>query len=291
MGFESEYPIIYSTTIYTPPQKTKSDSSNAGENFMGGLMVLVWIGIIIFSICRDRKLKRKRAEELRQRQEEQRQHEMAQIKEYYNSAYYKCTGLSLQQIYSDAGKTGEFQIYRRMKYLERDGARFLFNVYIPKEDGTTTEIDSLMICRKGIVVFESKNYGGWIFGDEDSKEWCQVLPDKRHTTQKFYFYNPVKQNKAHTKHLANFIDDDITTFSVVLFSDDCTFRMNTAEIGSALVGYYSWVTHFWRDYIESEEDTLTDEQCQEIYDKLYPCVQVDEEVKAQHIANIENMKN
>lgn len=40
------------------------------------------------------------------------------------------------------------------------------NLYLPKEDGSTTEIDLIMLSETGILVFESKNYSGWIFGDE-----------------------------------------------------------------------------------------------------------------------------
>lgn len=47
----------------------------------------------------------------------------------------------------------------------------LTNVYLPKGDGTTTEIDLIMISATGIYVFESKNYSGWIFGDENSRYW------------------------------------------------------------------------------------------------------------------------
>ena len=54
----------------------------------------------------------------------------------------------------------------------------LKNIYIPKEDGGTSEIDLLFITPKGIFVIESKNYSGWIFGDEYSQYWTQSLPNK-----------------------------------------------------------------------------------------------------------------
>ena len=38
-----------------------------------------------------------------------------------------------------------------------------------KEDGETSEVDLIFITQKGIFVFESKNYSGWIFGDEKSR--------------------------------------------------------------------------------------------------------------------------
>jgi hypothetical protein len=52
------------------------------------------------------------------------------------------------------------------------------NLYIPKKDGSTTEIDLIMLSQTGVYVFESKNYSGWIFGDEKSKNWMQTLQSK-----------------------------------------------------------------------------------------------------------------
>ena len=45
------------------------------------------------------------------------------------------------------------------KLFGRDGI-VLRNVYIPKEDSDTAEIDLLFITRKGIFVIKSKNYSG-----------------------------------------------------------------------------------------------------------------------------------
>ncbi len=45
--------------------------------------------------------------------------------------------------------------------------------------GGTTEIDLLLIHPKGLFVFESKNYSGWIFGNEVYQNWTQTLPKGR----------------------------------------------------------------------------------------------------------------
>lgn len=54
-----------------------------------------------------------------------------------------------------------------------------------------------MLSQTGIYVFESKNYSGWIFGDEKSKNWMQTLQSK----QKNRFFNPIWQNKGHINAL------------------------------------------------------------------------------------------
>lgn len=65
------------------------------------------------------------------------------------------------------------------------------NCYIPNRSGDKIEIDMIMLCQKGIYVIENKNYSGWIFGDEKSKNWCETLKGK-----KYFFYNPIKQNRT-----------------------------------------------------------------------------------------------
>lgn len=78
---------------------------------------------------------------------------------------------------------------RLVKSLGRSG-QILRNVYVPKANGDTSEIDVIFITQKGIFVIESKNYSGWIFGDEKAGYWTAMLPNKL----KNKFYNPIKQN-------------------------------------------------------------------------------------------------
>ena len=65
------------------------------------------------------------------------------------------------------GEHGEKLTERELKFVRLLGrkGKILRNVYIPKDNGETTEIDVVYITQKGIFVIESKNYSGWIFGD------------------------------------------------------------------------------------------------------------------------------
>ena len=67
-------------------------------------------------------------------------------------------------------------IWRVLKGFERKGGKFLFNLYIPKLNDETTEVDVVLIHPKGFFVIESKNYNGWIFGSEKNRYWTQTLP-------------------------------------------------------------------------------------------------------------------
>lgn len=68
---------------------------------------------------------------------------------YRKSSYYAVTKNLYIQTRTDIGKYGEYLSYKELRSLEKSGAKFLFNVYIPREDEDTTEIDVLLITAKG----------------------------------------------------------------------------------------------------------------------------------------------
>ena len=211
------------------------------------------------------------------------------IYNYKKTTYYEQTKTPYLKLRSDVGKLGEYMIYKNLKKYEKTGAKFLFNVYIPKKDEETTEIDVVMICKKGIFVFESKNYSGWIFGDEKSFKWTQSLPSGR-KSHKEQFYNPIMQNKTHIKYLAELLEDDNLIFhSVIAFSDRCTLKsvtLNSKDI--KVINRYNVDIAVQNICSNTPSNILSESDVINIYDKLLPYTQVDESLKQQHIENINN---
>ena len=206
---------------------------------------------------------------------------------YMQTAYYRVTQNSGFLLRRDSGKYGEYLIYKYLRHFEKEGARFLFNLYIPKGDGETTEIDVLMIHPKCIFVIESKNYSGWIFGNERQKSWCQTLPSGRRRSHKEFFYNPIMQNNTHVKYLKELLGENIPLRSVVVFSDRCVFkdiRIDSNHISIIHRSHAPKTLQSICDRVPSE--LFDDEKVLELYQKLYPYSQVDAVQKMQHIANI-----
>lgn len=142
---------------------------------------------------------------------------IAQHLSYISGDYYRQTGNSRRKVQVDRGLSGEYFIYKRLKKL---GGRFLFNLYLPKSDGSTTEIDVVMLHESGIYVFESKNYSGWIFGSEWQQNWTQTFPDRRE-----HFLNPIIQNKVHIRWLkAALSGDSLPIHSFIVFGRDCKLK-------------------------------------------------------------------
>lgn len=207
-------------------------------------------------------------------------------KEYEESSYYKVTGTPYFQMRNDAGKVGEYLIYKTLKSYENEKGKFLFNLYLPKEEDETTEIDVVFISSKGIFVFESKNYSGWIFGDEKQAFWMQTLPKGRNRSQKEKFYNPILQNKKHIQYLEKRIGEGIPLFSVVVFSDKCTFKNMNVQNTDTKVIHNIELYSLMSEFFNNKPDVLTASQVDEIYNVLYPFSQVDKEVKEKHIQKI-----
>lgn len=96
----------------------------------------------------------------------------------------------------------------------------LNNITIPFQDGTT-QIDHILISTKGIFVIETKNYSGWIFGDENSKQWMQTL-----YRAKSRFQNPIHQNFLHVKAIDQLLDflPKGQIHSIVVFTGSGQFK-------------------------------------------------------------------
>lgn len=183
-----------------------------------------------------------------------------------------------------AGRHGEKLTARELTLVRLFGrkGKVLRNVYVPKDNEETTEIDVVFITQKGIFVLESKNYSGWIFGDEKSFNWTAMLPNRK----KYRFYNPIMQNRTHIKWLDNFLNDDIPLFSIIVFSERCELKKITVDSPDIHVikrdRLYATIRSIW----EAAEDKLDEAQVNLVYEKLKKLTNVDEAVKAAHIESI-----
>lgn len=92
------------------------------------------------------------------------------------------------------GAFGELRVRATTALRLKSGTyRSLHNLTLPTPDGTT-QIDHLIVSKFGIFVIETKNLRGWIFGDERSRKWTQVI-----YANKYQFLNPLRQNYKHVK--------------------------------------------------------------------------------------------
>ena len=207
---------------------------------------------------------------------------------YKKTEYYHQTGFSFFNACFDLGKYGEYLTYRKLTSLS-GYKKFLFNCYLPKDDGTTTELDVILIHDSGVYIFESKNYSGWIFGSETSKNWTQSLPVGKGKSRKIKFFNPIMQNKVHIKWLKNYINDEcIPFYSCIVFSDRCTLKR------IKLTSNEHWVIQrkniLWRVAKNAKKvgKIISNDEIDSIFQSLYLLTQLTDEEKEMHIQQIKD---
>ena len=206
---------------------------------------------------------------------------------FNDSAYKVASGNSFLKTVFDKGNYGEFLTF---DYLEKLGGdnKLMTNLYIPKEDGSTTEIDLIMLSHTGIYVFESKNYSGWIYGDEKNKNWTQTLENK----QKNKFFNPIWQNKAHITALKSIVDieNDSLYKSYIIFSERCTLKKINIVSPNIKVIKRDQLNNAIRTDTRNSPELLTTEEINRLCSDLQKYAHADEQVKEAHIDNIKNRK-
>ena len=76
-------------------------------------------------------------------------------KKYEKTLYFVQTGNPFNKVMQDIGLIGEYFTYQCLAPLN-GYKKFIFNCYLPKADGETTEVDVILLHESGIYVFESK---------------------------------------------------------------------------------------------------------------------------------------
>ena len=99
------------------------------------------------------------------------------------------------------GSIGEAKVNTRLNFLGKEYI-VLKDILIKSSNGYTSQIDELVLSEYGIFVIETKNYKGWIFGNEKSENWTQVIYKEKNT-----FRNPIKQNWSHIYALKNVLSE------------------------------------------------------------------------------------
>lgn len=201
---------------------------------------------------------------------------------YFNfeKSYYKqITNASFWKVRFNTGLYGEYRIVNELQKIPGIH-KTLVNLYIPKAKGDgLTEIDILFIHENGLYVIESKNYSGWIYGRENDYRWTQVFNNGK----KFKFYNPIKQNRTHVNALQKLLSNLPTELfsSLIIFSDRCTLK--SIEVTSQNVQVMKRKNLLSRCKNGTSSNSLP---VYTIYTKLQKYTNVSDQVKKEHIQNI-----
>ena len=168
-------------------------------------------------------------------------------------------------------------------------ATIFHDLCIEKSNGEFSQVDIVIATTEGIIVFEVKDYNGWIFGDGNYSHWTKVMA---YGKKKYRFYNPIKQNASHIKTLKKQLKqfENIPFFSIIVFYGDCELK----EINYVPEGTYLVKPRRIREVLKlikrnNEAAPYTNKQ--DVLRILQQAVLNGENIKKQkkHIDNINNM--
>ncbi|VEU83157.1 nuclease-related domain-containing protein [Acholeplasma hippikon] len=203
----------------------------------------------------------------------------------YTSGYKQKSQKGFFKTYFDKGNYGEFKLYK--KAVRQFGKpNVLTNIYLSHTTTDTTEIDVLAISKEGIYVFEMKNYNGYIFGSKNDENWTQVF----HKNAKHKFYNPLRQNYAHTKALQNYLEiDDSKVIPVVVFSNYAKLsKINITDKEQVI--QLKNLNRLIRKTRKVKTNVLSLEEKESYLKKLIERSCMPDEVKQKHIEQVNDLK-
>lgn len=206
-------------------------------------------------------------------------------KDFSESIYGQLTNDKMLAVLFNKGKYGEYLTSRIIEKNALTSHKQLVNVYVPKRNSDElTEVDLLYIDRTGLYIIESKNYSGWIFGNEAHQNWTQSMPNKK----KFKFYNPIRQNATHIRAVQDFLAlPKEVIHSVIVFSERCSLKKIEVTSENVHVIKRENFKKFIQAREQSAKQFFTQAEIQTIYNRLLPQMQVSDEVKKQHIKRIQ----
>ncbi len=122
------------------------------------------------------------------------------------------------------GTRTERALVLKMLKSNFDSRVVFHDLYIKKQHNGYAQIDMVVPTKVGILVFEVKNYSGWIFGNCNDHNWTQILG---YGEYKYRFYNPVKQNRGHILALQSQLQDigDVPYYSIIVFYGSCELKV------------------------------------------------------------------
>ena len=163
------------------------------------------------------------------------------------------------------------------------------DLMIKKNNNKFSQIDMVIPTKEGIIVFEVKEYSGWIFGSGNNTNWTQILA---YGKKKYKFYNPIKQNNTHITELKKTLKQfqKIPFFSIIVFFGDCELKeINYIPNGTFIVKAQRIFEVL--NLIKTENKPTSYTNKREVVDTLKKLVSLGENVEYQkkHIENIKNM--
>lgn len=150
------------------------------------------------------------------------------------------------------GTKTERDLVIRMLKNEVPPQDIFHDLYLSKGNGKFSQIDVVVLTKAGILVFEVKDYSGWIYGNINSTHWVQVLA---YGKRKYRFYNPVMQNLNHVSDLKRKFRnlENVPFYSIVVFYGNCSLKNISHTSEHSLVIYSNQLSRTLHNLLRNSE--------------------------------------
>lgn len=194
--------------------------------------------------------------------------------------------------FAKKGAGTEKFLYHELRHAGVPKKQIFRNVYVPTYDGKYTEIDLLVLSKKGFLVFECKNYGGKVYGDGRATRWHEYIGGK-----KYDFLNPQIQNAGHIKYLLKYFrgrlrgltpQENLPAKSFVVFSKAGDLHLKNLREDVYLLQKEG---DFLRTYRGFRDAPVMAKNFKTMLAELDKLSHPPREIKLQHIVEVRGMKN
>lgn len=185
------------------------------------------------------------------------------------------------------GTLGEFSAHAAL--VMQGEQNVLRDLYIPTKNGNHSQVDLLVVTMNGIVVIESKNYSGWVFGSVHQQQWTQTFPNG----SKYKFYNPIKQNQGHIYSISSFLDVKGTDLfqSCILFSPQCELKDVPTNVENVSIIQNTGLKSYM-DYVHRKlPPCFSPQEVTDMIQKLSACKKAPSDVKKSHKEYVQSVQN
>ena len=162
-----------------------------------------------------------------------------------------------------------------------EGEQYVINdLLFCDKSGKSCQIDHIFINKFGVWVIETKNYSGTIYGQENQREWTQVLA---YGKTKNKFYNPIKQNTTHIYQLSQILNTSNVFQNIVVFladADISNIKSNNVYSIYELSAIKTLITGI----------TLSVDRMEYFYNRLLEIKNTSTISREEHIENIHKMQ-
>ena len=146
------------------------------------------------------------------------------------------------------GMAGEFWVKRELKKLS-DEYLVINDIMIKTKDGSTHQIDHVVISKYGIFVIETKQYKGYRKGNDYDKRWL-----RKNGKKKIYVNNPLHQNYGHVKSLEEILNLPEEKFiSLVCIPSRATVSVKSNNV-TRIYDLIDKITSYKEDIIENSNE-------------------------------------